>query len=81
MRRHLRYAFDDQGVTLLGLLKVDSLDLDAIDKHLVALSKLPVSPKLASMKEISAKYGLRTDPSPNSELIRDIESGRRLTND
>ena len=80
MRRHLRHAFDDQGVTLLDLLKADNLDLVEIDKHLVALSNLPAS-KLVSMKEISAAHGLSTDPNPDAELIRDIESGKRFEND
>ncbi len=80
MRRQLRHAFDDRGVTLLELLKADSLDSVEIDKHLVALSKLPAS-KLVSMKEISAAHGLSTEPNPDAELIRDIESGKRFEND
>ena len=81
LRRHLRHAFDENGTTLFSLLKSDELDFDEIDKHLLALSKLPSSQKLPSTKELSAKHGLSSEAHPDAELIRDIESGRRLTND
>lgn len=81
MRRHLRHAFDGQGVTLLELLKVDDLDFVEIEQHLSALSQLPASPKPAAMKDIAVAHGLPTKSNPDAELIRDIESGRRLTND
>lgn len=81
LRRHLRHAFDENGTTLFGLLQSDDLDFDEIEKHLLALAKLPASQKLPSMKELSAKHGLSTEARPDAEIIRDIESGRRLTND
>jgi len=81
LRRHLRHAFDENGTTLFGLLKSDDLEFDEIEKHLLALAKLPAAQKPPSMKELSAKRGLSTEAHPDAELIRDIESGRRLTND
>ncbi len=81
LRRHLRHAFDENGTTLFSLLKSDELDFDEIEKHLLAIAKLPSSQRLPSTKELSAKHGLSTETHPDAELIRDIESGRRLTND
>jgi len=81
IRRHLRYAFGENGTTLFGLLKSDDLDFDEIEKHLHALSKLPASKILPSMKELSVEHGLSTEAHPDAALVRDIESGRRLTND
>jgi len=81
LRRHLRHAFDENGTTLFGLLKSDDLEFDEIEKHLLALAKLPAAKKPPSMKELSAKHGLSTEAHPDAELIRDIESGRRLAND
>ena len=81
LRRHLRHAFSENGTTLFGLLKRDDLAFDEIEKHLLALAKLPASQKLPSMKELAAGHGLSTEAYPDADLIRDIESGRRLTND
>ncbi len=81
LRRHLRHAFDENGTTLFGLLKSDDLNFDEIEKHLLALVKLPASQKLPSMKELSAEYGLSIEAHPDAEIVRDIESGRRLSND
>ena len=81
LRRHLRHAFDENGTTLFGLLKSDDLDFEEIEKHLLALAKLPASHKLPSIKELAAEHGLSTEAHPDAELIRDIESGRRLTHD
>lgn len=81
LRRHLRHAFDENGTTLFGLLKSSDLEFDEIEKYLVALAKLPAAQETPSMKELSAKHGLPTEAHPDAGLIRDIESGRRLTND
>ncbi|XZE55770.1 hypothetical protein SH139x_001796 [Planctomycetaceae bacterium SH139] len=81
LHRQLRHAFDGNGTTLFALLKSEELDNDEIENHLLALAKLPPARKPPSMKDLSAKHGLPTKPHPDSDLVRDIESGRRLTND
>ncbi|MEQ9410226.1 MAG: helix-turn-helix transcriptional regulator [Fuerstiella sp.] len=81
LRRHLRHAFDENGTTLFVLLKKDELDFEEIEKHLQALAKLPASQKMRSMRELATEHGLSTEAHPDAEVIRDIESGRRLTND
>jgi len=81
LRRHLRHAFDDNGTTLFGLLKKDDLDFEEIEKHLLALAELPVSPKLSSMKELAARYGFPAGPNPESEASWELESGKRFASD
>ncbi len=81
LRRHLRHAFDANGTTLFSLLRKDDLNMDEIENHLIALASLPSAEKLPSIKELSAELGLSTESHPDSEIVRDIESGRRFDND
>ncbi len=79
--RHLRHAFGDEGKTLFELLRDDDPDLDEIEKHLAALVQLQPPKQIPSMKKLADKHGLPTEPHQDTELTRDVESGRRLTND
>ena len=79
--RQLRHAFGENGKSLFELLKDEAPDFEEIANHLAALAKLPPPKRLSSMKELAEKHGLRTEPHQDAELVRDIESGQRLTDD
>ena len=79
--RYLRHTFGKNGKSLFTLLKSENDNIDEIKQHFEALAKLPTPMKPTSMNEIAALNGLRTKPHPDSAIVRDIESGKRLTNE
>ena len=81
LKRQLRQAFDLGGKTLFSMLKDEDADFSVIEDRLISLAELPVPRKLHSMKALAKQHGLRTDAQPDAELIRDIETGRRLKDD
>lgn len=81
IQRQLRQAFDTDGKTLFSMLKDVEADFDVIEDHLISLAELPAPRELSSMKALAQQHGLRTDAHPDAELIRDMETGKRLKDD
>lgn len=81
LERQLRFAFNKNNKSLLDLLKDEGTLMTEVDRHLQSLLKIPEPERLRSIREIAMNHGLNTVSHVDADLVREIESGKRLTRD